>query len=149
MSYNGPNPSNSSDYGIAVGVDQNGNTYVAGNSTPNDATTGQDIVTFKYSSTTDVRLSQDGNPADFRLEQNYPNPFNPTTEIRYQTSEVSHVTLKVFDVVGREVATLVNENLNAGSYAAKFTGNNFASGVYFYKLQAGSFVSTKKMILTK
>ena len=95
-------------------------------------------------------------PSSFMLEQNYPNPFNPTTTIRFQmpevggrTSEVSRVTLKVFDVLGREVATLVNENLHAGSYEVTFDANSLSSGVYFYKLQAGSVSSTKQMLLLK
>ncbi len=88
-------------------------------------------------------------PARFALEQNYPNPFNPTTEIKYQISEGSHVTLKVFDMVGREVATLVNEEMTAGNYKATFNSTGLASGVYFYRLGAGSFTRTKKMVLMR
>jgi hypothetical protein len=88
-------------------------------------------------------------PMEFKLEQNYPNPFNPMTEIRYQVSKVGHVTLKVFDLLGREVATLVSERLNPGSYETTFDGGGLASGVYLYRLQAIDFVSTKKLILLK
>ncbi len=90
-----------------------------------------------------------GLPEAFNLSQNYPNPFNPTTEIRFQISEVSHVALKVFDVLGREVAWLVNENLLAGSYAVQFDGKGLSSGVYFYKLQTESLTDTKRMLMVK
>jgi Secretion system C-terminal sorting domain len=85
----------------------------------------------------------------FALEQNYPNPFNPSTEIRYQVSGVSDVRLEVFDMLGRKVSTLVNERQATGSYQASFNAAGLASGIYFYKLQAGSFSETKKMMLVK
>ncbi len=88
-------------------------------------------------------------PADFVLKQNYPNPFNPTTKIRYQIPKLSFVTLKVFDVLGREVAALVNEEKPAGRYEVEFNATSLSSGVYFYQLQAGSFVETKKMVLLR
>jgi hypothetical protein len=88
-------------------------------------------------------------PVTFSLSQNYPNPFNTTTEIRYQTSEVSHVTLKVFNALGREVATLVNEVKQPGDYTAPWDGSGAASGVYFYRLQAGYFIATRKLLLLK
>jgi hypothetical protein len=92
------------------------------------------------------------------LQQNYPNPFNPSTSIQYAIGSTQFVTLQVYDLLGREVATLVNEEKPAGSYNAQFTMNNLpagrqgvqlSSGIYFYKLQAGDFVETKKMILLK
>jgi hypothetical protein len=108
------------------------------------------------------------NPYEYVLEQNYPNPFNPTTKIRFSIPSVtlseaegSLVTLKIYDVLGNEVATLVNENKPAGSYEVEFgshsdEGQNLpagrqglASGIYFYRLQAGSFVESKKMVLLK
>ena len=88
-------------------------------------------------------------PEVFQLYQNFPNPFNPRTEIRYQISEVSHVTLKVFSVVGNEVATLVNEKKSPGIYSVEFNEAKLASGVYLYQLQSGSFSETKKLILMK
>ncbi len=88
-------------------------------------------------------------PLSFALEQNYPNPFNPTTIINYQLPMTNDVTLKVYDVLGREVATLVNEQKSPGTYTVNFDGSRFASGVYFYRLRAGSFVSTKRMVLLK
>ncbi len=88
-------------------------------------------------------------PSAFSLGQNYPNPFNPSTEIRYQISEVSHVTLKVYDVLGREVRTLVNEVQDAGFKSVRFDASGVASGVYFYRLHSGSFRETKRMLLLK
>jgi sugar lactone lactonase YvrE len=86
---------------------------------------------------------------EFKLLQNYPNPFNPATVISYQLAVSSQITLRVYDVLGREVATLVNERQAAGSYTASFDASRFSSGVYFYRLEAGSFVQTKKMLLVK
>ena len=85
----------------------------------------------------------------FSLSNNYPNPFNPTTTINYQIPELSFVTLKVFDVLGSEIATLVNEENPSGRYKAEFDATDLPSGIYFYRLQAGSFVETKKMMLLK
>jgi len=90
-----------------------------------------------------------GMPRTFELGQNYPNPFNPTTLISYQLPVASEVSLKVYDVLGREVMTLVNGKQDAGSYNLNFNASNLSSGVYFYRLQAGSFVQTKKMMLVK
>jgi hypothetical protein len=83
------------------------------------------------------------------LEQNYPNPFNPTTTIAYGVRSRGLVELKVFDVLGREVATLVREYLEPGSYTATFNANRLASGVYAYRLTSGNLLETKKMLLVK
>lgn len=83
------------------------------------------------------------------LRQNYPNPFNPSTTITYELSAVSHVTLKVYDVLGKEVKTLVNERETAGSYSITFDASKLPSGVYFYRLQAGSYSKTMKLLLLK
>ncbi|MFQ3598315.1 MAG: S8 family serine peptidase [Chloroherpetonaceae bacterium] len=88
-------------------------------------------------------------PSAFKLMQNYPNPFNPATTITYQLAAFSDVKLEVFDVLGRKVATLVNARQTAGAHSVNFNASAFASGVYFYRLQAGSFVETKKMMLVK
>lgn len=106
---------------------------------------------------TDVNKDQDSQPSKFSLGQNYPNPFNPSTMIRFniptviasETKQSQFVTLKVYDVIGNEVATLVNEEKPAGSYEVKFDASGLTSGIYFYKFQAGSLVETKKMILLK
>ena len=88
-------------------------------------------------------------PVSFELFQNYPNPFNPSTLIRFQLSAFSHVQLKIFDLLGREVATLFDESKPLGNYEVLFDGKNLTGGVYFYKLIAGNFIQTKKMLLLK
>jgi len=99
---------------------------------------------------TSVRESRKGQlPKRFKLEQNYPNPFNPTTVIGYQLPAVSYVSLRVYDVLGREVATLVNGRQSAGYYNITFDAVNLPSGVYFYKIVAEKFSSVKKLVLVK
>ena len=88
-------------------------------------------------------------PTEYSLSQNYPNPFNPSTVISWQSAVSSYVTLKVFNVLGVEVAVLVNEKKEPGTYRVNFSGANLASGTYFYRLQAGAFVQTKKFVLLK
>ncbi len=88
-------------------------------------------------------------PNEYKLYQNYPNPFNASTVVSFSLSVVSDVLLKVYDAMGREVQTLVNGRLNAGSYQVSWDGTRFASGVYFYRIIAGNFVETKRMILIK
>ena len=86
---------------------------------------------------------------NYQLSQNYPNPFNPSTVISYRLPVIGFVTLKVYDVLGREVATLVNEEKSAGEYEIEFNGSKLPSGIYFYQLKTGNFVETKKMVLLK
>ena len=88
-------------------------------------------------------------PVEFSLGQNFPNPFNPTTKINYSIPEQSYVTLKVFDVLGREVKTLVNKEQPVGNFEVEFNASDFTSGIYFYRIQAGEFVESKKMVLMK
>ena len=88
-------------------------------------------------------------PQQFLMFQNYPNPFNPATAIQYQLPRNCFVTLKVYTLLGKEIATLVNKELPAGSYTAEWNASALASGIYFYRLQAGNFVETKKLILLK
>ncbi|MBT8378319.1 MAG: T9SS type A sorting domain-containing protein [Ignavibacteria bacterium] len=102
--------------------------------------------TFEYSNTIELEILNINN---FSLEQNYPNPFNPLTTIKYKIPENSFVTIKVYDVLGNEVTTLVNVEKSADSYEVEIDGTGFPSGIYFYKLQAGSFVETKKMVIIK
>lgn len=110
---------------------------------------------FEYSN--EIEVGVDFTPQEFLLYQNYPNPFNPTTTIKFEIPKVkTHrdaslqiVTLKVYDILGNEVATLVNEEKQPGVYEVQFDASSLASGMYLYKLQAGSFVQTKKMILLR
>ena len=90
-------------------------------------------------------------PGKLTLEQNFPNPFNPTTVIKYTlpSGKASDVTLKIYDVLGREVSTLINKNQQPGEYEVYFNAAQFPSGVYFYNLKADQYLSTKKMILLK
>ena len=101
------------------------------------------------SGVTTVKQNTDLTSLDFFFVQNYPNPFNPTTTIKYQIPELSFVTIKVYDVLGNEVATLLNEENPSGTYEIEFDGTELPSGVYFYQLKAGNFVETKKMLLLK
>lgn len=101
---------------------------------------------FEYSPTVEVEA---GRPKTFALSQNYPNPFNPTTVIGYQLPVASEVSLKVYDMLGREVATLVNGRQEAGSYRYTLNASGLSSGVYFYTLRAGNFTKTMKMMLVK
>ena len=88
-------------------------------------------------------------PSRYELDQNFPNPFNPTTNIRYSIRNTSKVTLKVFDILGREVQTLVNTVQTPGQYTVSFNAQNLASGIYFYQINAGKFTATKKLMLLK
>jgi DNA-binding beta-propeller fold protein YncE len=106
------------------------------------------VLRFDVSGLTSVP-GADGQPESFGLMQNYPNPFNPATVVGFRITTSSFVTLKVFDVLGREVATLVSEEKTPGTYAVPFSGERLASGVYLYRLQAGSLLATRKMILMK
>jgi hypothetical protein len=122
----------------------------------------KNILSLAYIETTPTNVEDDNNsnmPAEYALFQNYPNPFNPSTNIRFRISDRGFVSLKVFDILGNEVASLVNEEKEPGNYEIEFSakggsasgGNafNLPSGIYFYQLRAGSFVQTKKMILLK
>jgi hypothetical protein len=105
---------------------------------------------------TSVESIEDIIPIEFRLDQNYPNPFNPVTVIQYSIPNKSHITIKVFDILGNEIMTLINEEKEAGFHEINFNGRTIVSGMYIYRLiatpdggQAGKYVSTKKMLLIK
>jgi len=98
---------------------------------------------------TDVKTGKGNLPLSYALYQNYPNPFNPSTVISYQLPTYTNVTLKIYDVLGREVETLVDTKQQAGAHIVRFDGSRFASGVYFYRLTAGSSSFTRKMLLLK
>ncbi|MBK9331334.1 MAG: T9SS type A sorting domain-containing protein [Ignavibacteria bacterium] len=88
-------------------------------------------------------------PESFTLSQNYPNPFNPATKINFTIPKQEIVKLRVYDLLGKQVAELVSENLNAGSYSIDFNGSDLSSGTYFYRIETPSFNDTKRMILVK
>ena len=127
-----------------------------GNSALNSVTVtknyAQNIQTFFNTNFTNgvVSVEDENNLiTDFSLFQNYPNPFNPSTSIQYAVSNRQFVSLKIYDVLGKELATLVNEEKPAGNYEVNFNASSLSSGVYFYTLRAGSFVQTKKMLLVR
>ncbi|AFH50712.1 5'-Nucleotidase domain protein [Ignavibacterium album JCM 16511] len=118
----------------------------------------QDTIEFLITDNKTIHLTKQfiliyTQPKEFKLEQNYPNPFNPTTRIRYSIPNVGTglalSTLKVYDILGNEVVTLVNEEKPAGYYEIEFNATELSSGVYFYRLQSGNFTQTKKMILMR
>jgi len=111
-----------------------------------------DLITLFFQSNfsvLDVQEQPDLLPKQYSLSQNYPNPFNPITAINYSVPKTSHVSLIVYDVIGREIKTLVNEENLPGNYTVQFNGANLASGVYFYVIKADNFIDTKKLVLLK
>ncbi|MHB9011444.1 MAG: T9SS type A sorting domain-containing protein [Ignavibacteriaceae bacterium] len=116
----------------------------------------KDTVYFKVNGNNIMGILGNGNnsgssnvPTNYALFQNYPNPFNPTTVIKYSVPQLSKVTLKVYDILGREIKILVDEEKSAGNYQVQFNATKLSSGVYFYRMQAGGFVVTKKLVLLK
>jgi hypothetical protein len=106
-------------------------------------------ITEISTSTMGVEEAKEQCPTSFALHQNYPNPFNPTTTIRYSLPHKSQVLLTVYNTLGQQVATIVQAQQDAGSYEVKFDGSALASGVYIYRIQAGSFVQAKKLLLVR
>ena len=143
--YNGPG--NSIDDARNVAIDTSGNVYVSGTSI--GIASARDYATIKYSQTIGIQTISSEIPSGFSLEQNYPNPFNPVTNIKFSIPKSGVVTLKIFDVSGREVSQLINENLSAGSYNYDFNASHLSSGVYFYRISSEGFTDVKKMILVK
>lgn len=127
-----------------------GSTYygqvVAGNTPPGGHVTITEPVT-QYIPSTGIANNSD--PVEFNLYQNYPNPFNPETNIKFSINKSAQTSLKVYDISGKEITSLLNEKLIAGSYVVKFNAGNLASGVYYYSLNTGDFNQIKKMILLK
>lgn len=140
MSYNYSGTQN--DIAVKTIPDNSGNVYVIG-------TSFNDYATIKYSSVSGIQPVNSNSPSEFSLEQNYPNPFNPSTKINFSIPVNSFVSLKIFDINGREVSDLVNEMLDAGVYNVTFNASRLVSGLYFCRLSAGSFTDTKKLILIK
>lgn len=138
---------NFNDFGNAVCRDASGNIIVSGGS---NVSGFNNFCTIKYAPGT-IGIEPIGNniPADFTLHQNYPNPFNPVTNIKFDLPLSSLVKIKVFDISGREIAVLVNENLVTGSYSISWNASNYTSGIYFYKLETENFSETKRMMQVK
>lgn len=125
--------------------------YVTDNGVPGDGFYFDNFRVVNYTNGPGVGISQNGNeiPNRFALLQNYPNPFNPSTKIRFDIPKSSFVKLTVFDVLGREVKILANQDVEAGKFEAEFNASELTSGIYFYKIEAGDFTDVKKMILVK
>jgi len=146
--YNTANSSLPNNYISIITIEGNGNKWIA---------TSSGLAVFNEGGIVSVKDSENKNgnyPDKFILSQNYPNPFNPRTTIKYSIPKQSYVTLKVYDILGREVAALVNEEKPAGIYTVRFgvgqdSSPDISSGIYFYQIKAGDYVSTKKMILLK
>ena len=145
---------------IGAGIDSleiNGTWYYApsfdfdGDPRPNPPGTLPDMGAQEWpdSITNSIELHTSVIPDKYSLSQNFPNPFNSATTIQYSITQRSNVTLKIYDILGKEIAVLVNEEKDQGVYTANFDANNLASGLYLYRIQAGSFIDTKKMILLK
>ena len=139
---------------VAIALDLSGNVIVTGISSRGVST--DDFTTVKYSQTTGVNQISSQIPKGYSLSQNYPNPFNPVTKINYELRVTNYVSLKIYDIKGKEIETFINRKQSAGSYEIIFDAGNLPSGVYFYKLvvsssnqTAGEFSETKKMSLIK
>lgn len=133
-----------------LALDKFGNVYVTGKSgAGNGNNQDYDYATIRYSQSVGIQQITSLIPSEFKLSQNYPNPFNPTTNIEFSLPEKSFVKLKVFDVSGKQITELVNENLTVGTYKVDFDGSLNSSGVYFYTLETEKFTETKRMVLIK
>jgi hypothetical protein len=126
----------------------NGKIYAIGGS-PNWPPSSLSVVEEYTPPITSVENKAIKSPASFMLHQNYPNPFNPSTTIIFDLPKASEATLKIFNIIGEEMATLVSDRLSAGSYSYEWDAHNLPSGVYLYRLEAEGFIQTKKMILIR
>jgi len=147
--YNGP--VNQVDVAYSMVLDATGNVYVTGFSDGFSGGTfsSRDFATIKYSQQVGILQTATKIPDKYTLSQNYPNPFNPNTKIIFDIHKQGYVSLKIFDILGKEISILVNENLVPGSYEASFNGQGLTSGVYFYTLETAEFKDTKKMLMSK
>ena len=150
---------------IKTSVFGNGATTISGSNNRIAGTLGQNLIGVSSNSnntsnagfwyqTVDLitsveQITDDGLPKEFRLEQNYPNPFNPTTTIQFSVPKASNVTIKIYDVIGRQVATLIDDEYQPGQYKVVFEAGQLATGLYIYRIQAGDFRETKKLMFLK
>lgn len=145
------NPSGKVTEGYKIVLDQSNNIFVGGAIDASGANNNdyRDFLVVKYTQSIYIAQYRNEQPLTFSLGQNYPNPFNPTTNIKFDIPNASIVKLTVFDIQGKEIAQLVNGQMDAGSYNIDFDASHLASGTYFYRIEAGSFTEVKKMILVK
>ena len=136
-------------YGDYIGTDFWGNRIVTVWTDERAGGFDMEIYTAQVDITTGIKPVVNTIPSQFELKQNYPNPFNPVTSIKYTLPKASFVSLKVYDILGKEITTLVNEQLNPGAYEITFDGSNVSSGIYFYQLKSGDFTETKRLVLVK
>ena len=138
-----------SSYGLwSVQLSQSGSAWVVGWYTASmNERNGAVLVRYENTSTEDSRLTYI--PANSELVQNFPNPFNPSTHIKFVVAEASHVSLEIFDLLGRPISRLIDEKMSTGSYEAQFESGDLSSGIYFYRIQMGDYISTRKMVISK
>jgi hypothetical protein len=131
-----------SNYVISIATDSSGKKWIG--------TDGGGLAVYKEGGVTSVKeITNKNTPETFALFQNYPNPFNPSTNISFNLPAKSFVSLKVYDLLGREVAALAAQTMSAGTHALQWNAGKMPSGVYFYRLKAGTFTQTKKLVLLK
>ena len=139
-------PNNNGVYLASLGVHEHWNNLTEKKYTRNLGS-GDGIEIIDIEQNTSTIINKENNAEYFQLSQNYPNPFNPSTKINYSISRYCFVTIKVYDILGHEIAILVNEKKLAGNYQVDFNGSTLSSGVYFYRLQAGKYIQTRKMLI--
>ena len=139
--------SSGNDYASGIAVQDTDRIFVTGSA--NFSGTGIAFYTLRYSKISAIDPISSNIPAKFNLSQNYPNPFNPVTSIRFDIPKASFVKVSVYDVMGREISNLVNEQLKAGEYMVKWDAARYSSGIYFYSIATDGYQTTKKMILAK
>jgi hypothetical protein len=143
--YNGQG--NGVDAALSICLDNSGNVSVTGNSL--GIGSSSDYATIRYSVTTGIEPVSTEIPDKFMLYNNYPNPFNPVTKIKFDTPNSAYTNIVIYDVTGREIKTLINQNISAGRYEIEFDASGLSSGVYFYRINAGDFKDVKRMALVK